>query len=131
MIKEKNIFKSKYKISKVVYDGFLNTFKDCNKLHTNLEVANRFGFTDKIMHGNILNGFLSNFIGEVLPIKNIIIYYQDINYRSPVYLNDYLILIAEASHISISTGSIEFKYNFKKEGSGIIANGKFRIGILD
>ena len=59
-------------------------------MHVDLEFAQNYGYSSVVMHGNILNGFISYFIGEELPVKEIVILSQDIKFNNPVYLNDIL-----------------------------------------
>ena len=82
------------------------------------------------MHGNILNGFLSFFIGERLPTKDVIIHSQEIQFKNAVYLNDELQFNAEVIGIYESVNAIEFKYSFKNKTAKIVAKGKFQIGVL-
>jgi 3-hydroxybutyryl-CoA dehydratase len=81
-------FKEKFVLNGDVYNGFISLFNDKNPLHTDEVFALDKGFKGKVMHGNILNGFLSRFIGECLPVKNVIIHSQEIQYKNPAYLND-------------------------------------------
>src|SRR4051812_30227875 len=82
-----------------IYNGFISVFKDTNPLHTDKAFAELNGFKDVVMHGNILNGFLSYFVGECLPQKNVIIHAQSIKYSLPVYLNDELEFNAEINGV--------------------------------
>jgi acyl dehydratase len=82
------------------------------------------------MYGNILNVFLSYFIGECLPIKEVIIHSQEINYKKPVYINDTLRLNALVSEIHESVGVVIFKYSFINQQDEIVAKGKLQIGVL-
>jgi 3-hydroxybutyryl-CoA dehydratase len=82
------------------------------------------------MHGNILNGFISYFIGERLPTKNLIIHLQKNHFKNPVYLNDKLSFNSEIIIISESVRTIEFKYTFKNIDAKIVATGNIQIGLL-
>jgi 3-hydroxybutyryl-CoA dehydratase len=123
-------FNAEFLVNDEVYNGFINLFKDQNPLHTNKNFANEKGFDNKVMHGNILNGFLSFFIGECLPIKNVIIQRQEIKFIQPVFLNSKINLIAEIADIFESVNTIEFKYFFQNELNKKVASGKIQIGIL-
>lgn len=123
-------FNLNFTVSDSVYENFIATFSDKNPLHTDVKFAIEKGFNGKVMHGNILNGFLSFFIGEVLPIKNVIIHSQEIQFKHPVYLNDVLIFEATVSDIFESVNSIEFKFIFKNSVSQVVSKGKIQIGII-
>ena len=123
-------FTHDFEVNRAVYEGFINIFKDRNELHTDRVFAQSKGFTSEVMHGNILNGFLSYFIGECLPIRNVIIYSQEIKFSKPVYLNDKLKFQAEISGVFESVGAFEFRFQFKNEHDINIAKGKIQVGIL-
>lgn len=125
-----DIFKNKFKISKKIYDGFIKLFADKNPLHTDEVFAQSKGFKSRVMHGNILGGFLSYFIGECLPMKDVIIHSQEIKYIKPVYLNELVSLNTEIIGIYKSVNVIEFKFYFENEKSIKIAKGKIQIGII-
>lgn len=119
-----------FTITQDVYQQFQLCSKDGNPLHTNGEFAKSYGFTDKVMYGNILNAFLSVFIGECLPIKNVIIHSQEIVFKNPVFMNEELNFEAIVSGIYEAVNAIEFKYKFIKQDGKIAAKGLIQIGLL-
>ncbi|PWA04053.1 MaoC/PaaZ C-terminal domain-containing protein, partial [Flavobacterium psychrotolerans] len=122
-------FEERFIVSDETYNGFIQIFKDKNPLHTDENFAIENGFKGKVMHGNILNGFLSYFIGECLPTKNVIIHSQEIQFKNAVYLNDELQFKAEITGIYESVNAIEFKFDFKNATTKTVAKGKIQIGI--
>ena len=124
-----NQYEENFIVSDEIYLGFIQIFKDQNPLHTNNEFAVNKGFIGKVMHGNILNGFLSYFIGECLPTKDVIIHSQEIQFKNAVYLNDVLAFKAEIIGLYESVNAVEFKFTFKRDQT-IMAKGKIQIGIL-
>lgn len=125
------IYEVDFKVSETVYGGFTALFGDKNPLHTEEQFAIEKGFRSKVMHGNILGGFLSYFVGECLPTKNVIIHSQEIKYTKPIYLNDELLLKVIVNEVYNSVNAIEFKYNFvNKDSMLIVAKGKIQIGLL-
>lgn len=123
-------FESKFQVTENVYRGFIEIFRDKNPLHTDEDFAKSKNFRGRVMHGNILNGFLSYFIGECLPLKNVIIHSQEIQYKNPVYLGDQLNFTAEISDIFESVNAIEFKFKFLSSEQKMLAKGKIQIGII-
>lgn len=130
IFKVKDTFKELFIVNKETYEGFIHVFKDNNPLHTNQQFAIDKGFDGVVMHGNILNGFLSYFIGEKLPTKDVIIHSQEIQFKNAVYLNDELQFNAEVIGMYESVNAVEFKYNFKNRNAKIVAKGKFQIGVI-
>ena len=123
-------FTESFTVTDVVHHGFITLFKDQNPLHTDAAFATEKGFKAEVMHGNILNGFLSYFIGEGLPTKNVIIHSQEIQYKNPVYLNDTLDFKATVVGFYESVNAVEFKFEFKNSEAKIVAKGKIQIGLL-
>ena len=123
-------FEEFFVISDEIYSGFIATFNDRNPLHTNQQFALAKGFKDVVMHGNILNGFISYFIGEKLITKDVIIHSQEIQFKNPVFLNETVIFNAEVNGVYESVNAIEFKFIFKNKLAKVIAKGKFQIGLL-
>lgn len=123
-------FIQKFTVDSTVYEGFIILFKDKNPLHTDENFAHSKKFESKVMHGNILNGFLSFFIGECLPTKDVIIQTQDIKYSLPVYLNDELEFKAIVDEYYESVNTVDFKYFFMNKFGKKVARGKIQIGII-
>ena len=129
-MKKGDIFTHGFIVSEEIQQKFMELFKDRNPLHIDASFAEARGFNGKVMHGNILNGFLSFFIGECLPVKNVIIHTQLIKYYKPVYMNDHLTLFANIEEVHESVNAIEFKYYFENQNNIKVAKGKFQIGLL-
>ena len=127
MFKIGDRFNTKFKISKDIYDGFINIFNDKNPMHVDIDFAKNYGYSEMVMHGNILNGFISYFIGEELPVKNVVILSQNIKYSNPVYLNDLLQFNASVFEIYESVNVVNFKFKFINQKNITVANGKVQI----
>jgi 3-hydroxybutyryl-CoA dehydratase len=123
-------FSQEFIIDREIYNGFIKLFRDENPLHTDISFAKKKGFTSTVMHGNILGGFISYFIGECLPIKNVIIHSQEIKYYNPVFLNDRLFFTAKVSDIFESVSVVMFDFLFENEHKQKIAMGKIQIGLI-
>ncbi len=123
-------FEESFVVSKKTHQDFIQLSQDVNPLHTNGEFALSKGFQGVVMHGNILNAFLSYFIGECLPSKDVIIHSQDIQFKNPVYLDDKLDFTASVSGVFESVNAVEFKYYFRNLELKVVAKGKIQIGII-
>ena len=129
-MEEGTVFKLEYCVTERIYSGFIDLFQDKNPLHTSEVFAKEKRFSGKVMHGAILTGFLSHFIGECLPDKNVIVHSYKINYQAPVYLNDLLEFEATVTGVFESVNSIEFKYKFINLDKKTVAKGDISIGII-
>lgn len=130
IFKEGQKFVETFQVTDNIYQGFIQLFSDNNPLHTESNFAKNKGFKNVVMHGNILNGFLSFFVGECLPTKNVIIHSQTIQFKNPVYLNDELDFEARVSQIFESVNAVEFNFQFKNNSLKTVAKGQIQIGIL-
>lgn len=128
-MKEGDKFELTYMLTEEVYKGYIQIFNDNNPLHTDHEFATSKGFAAEVMHGGILTGFLSNFVGEQLPIKNVIIQSYKIAFLKPIFLNTKLLFRAHVTGFYESVNCIIFKYEFNNESS-IVAKGELTIGII-
>lgn len=124
------VFRNEFVVSESVYKSFQQCSGDFNPLHTNEAFAQDRGFKGRVMYGNILNAFLSCFIGEKLPAKNVIIHSQEIAYKNPVFMDDVLTLETVVSGSYESVNVVEFKYKFLKSDGLVAAKGKISIGLL-
>lgn len=129
MLQQGDKIKQRFTVSETVYEGFISVFKDKNPLHTDSGYAVAKGFKGRVMHGNILNGFISYFIGECLPSKDVIIHSQQISFSGPVYLNDTLEFEAEVEEVYESVNAIKFKFGFRNTEGKRVAKGEIQIGL--
>lgn len=123
-------YSQRFVVDEQCYSGFVQLFNDRNPLHTDSSFAINKGFKGRVMHGNILNGFLSYFIGECLPLKEVIIHSEQITYVKPVYLNDEVTLEAEVEEYYESVKALIFKFVFTTGANIKVAKGKIQIGII-
>ena len=127
--KVNNLFEETFKISKELVDNFVKLSNDRNPLHTIDSYAIEKGFNSRVVQGNLQNCFISYFIGECLPSKNVMILSQTINYKNPVYINDILVFKAKITGIFESVGLIEFDYEFNNQLHKIVSKGVIKIKI--
>ena len=122
-----------YKVTEDVYKAFQVVSGDRNPLHTNVDFAQAKGFAGCVMYGNILNCFVSHFVGMALPSDDVMIQTQDIQYHKPVFLNDEITLIAEVEEYSEAVRIINYKlkfYRMNAEKPQLVAKGHVQIGLI-
>lgn len=123
-------YQHKFVVTQAVYDGFQQCSGDFNPLHTQEAFAKSKGFSECVMYGNILNGFVSYFIGMLLPTPDVIIHSQDIMFKNPVFLNDELDFTAKVEDISEVVNTVIFKYAFRNAAGKLVARGHVQIGVI-
>jgi acyl dehydratase len=124
------VFTRNYRVDESVYQGFMATFGDRNPLHTDAAYARVHGFREPVMHGNILGGFVSHFVGEGLPSRQLVLHGQALRFRKPVYLGDELALEATLVHVSAAVGALEFSLRFRNAAGETVATGTVQAGVL-
>lgn len=77
-----------YVISPELYQTFLLAFDDRSPIHVDEAYAVGAGFSGKVMHGAILNGFLSHFVGMFFPGRSSMLLSVDLRFAHPSYLGD-------------------------------------------
>ena len=120
-------FNQQFKISEELVSNFVKLSNDRNPLHTIDEFAIDKGFKSRVVQGNLQNCFISFFIGECLPSKNVMILSQTIKFKKPVYIDDTLNLKVKIIGIFESVGLIEFDFKFINQLDRIISNGIIKI----
>ena len=123
-----------YQVTLEVYHAFQSCSGDFNPLHTDVAFAQSKGFSGCVMYGNILNAFISHFVGMLLPTSEVMIQSQDISFHKPVFLNDQISLEATVDTVSEAVGIIEYKLKFRRISEGakpeLVAKGHVQIGLL-
>lgn len=117
-------------VNETVYRAFQQGTGDYNPLHCDESFAKEKGFPQCVMYGNILNGFLSYFIGMMLPTQDVIIHSQDIAFKNPVFMNDELQFTAKVEDISEAVNAVIFKYTFRNSAGKVVAKGHIQIGLI-
>ena len=92
----------RYAISAEVYEHFLAAYRDTNPLHTEDEYARRHGFPERVVHGTILNGFISHFIGVHFPGDGWLLHAVSTQFKTPCHLGDEILIEATVAHVAAS-----------------------------
>jgi 3-hydroxybutyryl-CoA dehydratase len=123
-------FQQSYVISEDVYERFLSLFGDASPLHVDDQVAARCGFARKLMHGAILNGFISNFVGMNFPGKRTLELGVEIRFLKPTYVDDVLELHATVKERLESRKVVVLHFVFKRAGEAV-ARGAVSVMLCD
>lgn len=122
-----------YHVTREVYNAFQKCSNDMNPLHTQKDFANKKGFPECVMYGNILNAFVSHFVGMALPSPDVMIQTQDIQFRKPVFLDDTITIKATPEDVSEAVEIVNFKLKFYRPAGGkieLVATGHVQIGMI-
>lgn len=135
-IDQSNRIEHDYTVTSDVYYAFQRCSNDFNPLHTDKAFAIDKGFDQCVMYGNILNAFISHFVGMLLPTRHVMIQAQGINFHRPVFMNDVLTLESKIDQVSEAVSSVVYKLRFVRKntaGGGkpeLLAKGYVQVGFL-
>jgi acyl dehydratase len=110
-----------YVLTHTVYENFLCTFEDRSPIHVDADYARACGFADTVMHGAILNGFASHFVGMVFPGANSLLLSMELHFSQPSYLGDTLLLHAKVSQKLDARQVIVLHIAFHNQTRGLTA----------
>lgn len=123
-------FQQEYEITGDVYRKFLDLFGDASPLHVDDQAAKSCGFPAKLMHGAILNGFLSNFVGMNFPGKRTLELGVEIQFVKPTCLGDVVRLEATVKERLESKQVVVLQFRFMREQT-MVAKGRVSILICN
>lgn len=120
-----------YVISTAIYDHFLAAYQDTNPLHTDDEFARGHGFPEKVMHGMILNGFISHFVGVHFPAGHSVLHSVSTQFKSPCHLGDEILIEATVTQVVQSMKVLVMNVVLTNVTRGrVAAKSKVQVGLL-
>ncbi len=124
------MFRQRYVITDEVYRKFLDLFGDASPLHVDDDIAIQCGFSGKLMHGAVLNGFISNFVGMNFPGKRTLELGVEIRFLKPTYAGDVLELEATVKERLEARKVVVLHFIFRRERTPV-ARGIVNVMICD
>lgn len=114
-----------YRLSKKVTDEYVHATADWsgdyNKAHMDDEFAKAGIFGQKIAHGLVCLGMVSNILGNNLP--GLILMSQTVNYMAPVYFDDEVTAEVVLTEYVAERKKGTFEYNCKKQDGTVVVSG--------
>ena len=107
------IINQKEKFEVQITENMINEFAkisgDYNPIHVDEEYAKQTKFGKRICHGMLLSSLFSRLVGMYLTGKNSLYFFQSLNFISPCFINDKVIVEGEIVDKSDSTKIITLK----------------------
>jgi 3-hydroxybutyryl-CoA dehydratase len=128
-LQEGTVASRTYHLSRELYRGYLDLFGDRNPLHVDPAYARQQGFRDVVMHGGILHGCLSHFVGMCFPGRRSVLVSVDLAYLQPCYADDVIDLKAVISHRQESLRVVELGLTFHNSAAQLVARGHATVKI--
>ena len=121
-----------YVLTPKVYESFLRAFDDRSPIHVDPERAKARGFAGPVMHGAILCGFVSHFVGMVFPGANSLLLAADLRFSKPSYLGDALRLQAKVAQKVDAQQVVVLHVSFLNQTRGhVTAKGRLQIKVVE
>ena len=110
-------------ITESMVDNFAEFSGDYNELHMDENYASTTSFGKRICHGMLLTSFFSRLVGMSIPGKNALYFSQSINFQSPCFIGDRIIVRGEVTEKSESTHIITIKTTILNQDSKCLIDG--------
>ena len=110
-------------ITESMVDNFAEFSGDYNELHMDGDYASTTSFGKRICHGMLLTSFFSRLVGMSIPGKNALYFSQSINFQSPCFIGDRIIVRGEVTEKSESTHIITIKTTILNQDSKCLIDG--------
>ena len=111
------------KITESMVDNFAEFSGDYNELHMDEDYASTTSFGKRICHGMLLTSFFSRLVGMSIPGKNALYFSQSINFQSPCFIGDRILIRGEVMEKSESTHIITIKTTILNQDSKCLIDG--------
>ena len=110
-------------ITESMVDNFAEFSGDYNELHMDEDYASATSFGKRICHGMLLTSFFSRLVGMSIPGKNALYFSQSINFQSPCFIGDRILVRGEVTEKSESTHIITIKTTILNQDSKCLIDG--------
>ena len=120
-----------YVITPAVYENFLRAFDDRSPIHVDEAHARAKGFAGRVMHGGILGGFVSHFVGMVFPGGHSLLLSADFRFSQPSYLGDTVRVQAKVAQLFDSRQVVVLHFTILNQTRGVaVATVRAQVKVL-
>ncbi len=129
-LREGDAFEEPYSIEQGVYDAFVAASNDRSPLHVDDAYARKRGFEAKVMHGTLLNAFVSHFVGMRVPGRRALLLSVDLHYVKPSYMGDRLTLRARVAQKVEALRAVVLHVEIHNETRGVlVGRGRVQVAV--
>ena len=114
-------------ITTEMMENFAQLSGDFNPLHMDEEYAKKTSFGKRVCHGMLLSSLFSQLVGMFLPGKNSLYFSQSLNFQSPCYIDDKVIIEGEVIEKSTALQMITLKTQITNQHGLCIIDGLGKI----
>ena len=110
-------------ITESMVDNFAEFSGDYNELHMDESYASTTSFGKRVCHGILLASFFSRLVGMSIPGKNALYFSQSINFQSPCFIGDQILVRGEVIEKSGFEHMITIKTTILNQDSKCLIDG--------
>lgn len=117
-------------ISSKLVDDYVSLTGDENPLHVSDEFSKQTEFGRKVVHGMLGVSFLSTLIGTKLPGPGALWLSQEINFVSPVFIDDILVVASTVEKKNVRNETLTLSVKCEKSDGVLVFDGSAVVKIL-
>ena len=121
----------KITITEKIVSDFSVISGDFNPLHIDENYAAKTKFKKRICHGMLLASFFSRLVGMYLPGESALYFSQSLNFISPCFINDKIVVKGEIIDKNHSTKIITVKTSIINQKNELILDGEAKVMITN
>jgi acyl dehydratase len=110
-------------ITESMINNFAEFTGDYNELHMDESYASTTSFGKRVCHGILLASFFSRLVGMSIPGKNALYFSQSINFQSPCFIGDQILVRGEVIEKSGFEHMITIKTTILNQDSKCLIDG--------
>jgi 3-hydroxybutyryl-CoA dehydratase len=110
--------------------SFAQLSGDFNPLHVDAAFAKRAGFASCVVFGMLTSAYYSRLVGMMLPGKYAVLHGIDIDFKSPVFVGDELLVSGQIKTLSQAYRQMELSAKIVRQGDKkIVSKCVVRVGL--
>lgn len=117
-------------VTSEMMNAFAALSGDCNPLHVDAAFAASAGFKANVVYGLLTASFYSRLVGVYLPGKHALLHGIDLDFQSPAFIGDTLLVEGEIAYLSDAYRQIEIKARSKRQDGKLVSKAVIRVGLL-
>jgi len=121
----------KITITEKIVSDFSVISGDFNPLHMDKNYAAKTKFKKRICHGMLLASFFSRLVGMYLPGESALYFSQSLNFISPCFINDKIVVKGEIIDKNHSTKIITVKTSIINQKNELILDGEAKVMMIN
>lgn len=119
-----------HKITEKDIENFVSLTGDNNPLHVDPEYAQKTEYKKNVVHGMLSVSFISTLIGTKLPGEGALWFSQSINFLSPVWVGDEIVVTGEVIQKSESQRTLKIKVDIVNQHKQKVIEGECLVKVV-